>query len=138
MSAITIPQSFSDALVELAEQGAPKEMCALLVGKRDDMNTIITDIILVDNVDKNPQTRFSIASEDLLEGYKLAQSNGEDIVGIFHSHPKSEAKPSKTDIQYMTANPVVWVIHSVRDNEMRAYTLDKSGNSSEITLDLKP
>ena len=138
MNSITLPQTFAEALIIMAKQCAPSESCALLVGVRSKENTIVKNIILTENRDSKPHTRFSIAPEDIIEGYKIAKQSGEKIVGIFHSHPNTEAKPSVTDIRYMTANPVVWSIYSVRDNNMRAYELDKSGSSTEITLIRKP
>lgn len=129
-----MPQVYYDALVELAEQCAPEESCALLVGKQEGGGATVTDIILAKNVDKNPKVQFSIAADELISGYKIAQSTGDDIVGIFHSHPDSEARPSHTDLKYMAANPVVWAIHSVRDGKMRAFWLDESGESREVAM----
>lgn len=131
-----MPQTYADTLVSLAEHCAPEESCALLVGRLKDGCATVTDIILTQNVDKRPHVRFSIAPDELIMGYKTAQRCGNDIVGIFHSHPDSEAKPSRTDMEYMAANPVAWVIHSVRDNAMRAYHLDESGNSAEMVLSI--
>ena len=46
------------------------------------------------------------------------------VVGIFHSHPKSEPSPSNTDIKFMKGNPVPWVIYSGLTNDMKAYLLE--------------
>ena len=35
-----------------------------------------------------------------------------EVIGIFHSHPNSDAFPSKTDKKFMQSNPVVWIIYS--------------------------
>jgi Predicted metal-dependent protease of the PAD1/JAB1 superfamily len=35
-----------------------------------------------------------------------------DVIGIFHSHPNSDAYPSNTDKKFMQSNPVVWIIYS--------------------------
>jgi len=47
-----------------------------------------------------------------------------EVVGIFHSHPNSEAYPSDTDKKFMYSNPVVWVIYSAISNEFKAYVLE--------------
>ena len=54
----------------------------------------------------------------------MAEKNGLDIIGIFHSHPKSEPSPSNTDIKLMKGNPVPWVIYSGLTNDMKAYLLE--------------
>ena len=47
-----------------------------------------------------------------------------EVVGIFHSHPNSEAYPSNTDKKFMYSNPVVWVIYSGTSNDFKAYVLE--------------
>ena len=47
-----------------------------------------------------------------------------EVVGIFHSHPNSEAYPSGTDKKFMNSNPVVWVIYSGISNDFKAYVLE--------------
>ena len=56
-----------------------------------------------------------------------------EIVGIFHSHPNSEAYPSNTDKKFMYSNPVVWVIYSGISNEFKAYVLES--NVLEILIE---
>ena len=56
-----------------------------------------------------------------------------EVVGIFHSHPNSEAYPSSTDKKFMYSNPVVWVIYSGISNEFKAYVLES--NVLEILIE---
>ena len=42
----------------------------------------------------------------------MAEEKGLDVVGIFHSHPKSLPSPSNTDIKFMKGNPIPWIIYS--------------------------
>ena len=46
------------------------------------------------------------------------------VVGIFHSHPNSEAHPSETDKKFMQSNPVIWVIYSGVDKDFKAFFLE--------------
>lgn len=137
MESISLPRTYADALIEIAKKHAPAESCALLIGRHKNAGVLVSDIMLTENIDSEPKVRFSVAPDELIECYKAAQNSGDEVVGIFHSHPSSEPKPSETDIKYMTTNPVVWVIHSVRDNIIRAYIIDdESGLSKEIVLNL--
>ena len=54
----------------------------------------------------------------------MAEEKGLDIVGIFHSHPKSLPSPSYTDMKFMKGNPIPWIIYSGLTKEMKAYLLD--------------
>lgn len=107
-----------------AVKSEPNESCALLFGKRDDKKMTIQEIFLTKNADVS-QTRFTIPNDELILGYKTAEEHGLEMVGVFHSHPASEAVPSQTDKEFMEINPVVWVIYSGVTREFRAYCEDK-------------
>ena len=123
MKEILIPDSFLADLMQHANEESPYEACAILLGNTDEETWQTTEIFLTENIDKS-EINFTISNEQLLEGYKRAEEKGLDIVGIFHSHPKSEAAPSDTDIKFMKGNPVPWVIYSGLTKEMKAYLLD--------------
>ena len=123
MKEILIPDSFLADLMQHANEESPYEACAILLGNTDEETWQTTEIFLTENIDKS-EINFTISNEQLLEGYKRAEEKGLDIVGIFHSHPKSEASPSDTDVKFMKGNPVPWVIYSGLTKEMKAYLLD--------------
>ena len=123
MKEILIPDSFLADLMQHANEESPYEACAILLGNTDEEMWQTTEIFLAENIDKS-EINFTISNEQLLEGYKRAEEKGLDIVGIFHSHPKSEAAPTDTDIKFMKGNPVPWVIYSGLTKEMKAYLLD--------------
>ena len=132
MKEILIPDSFLADLMQRANEESPYEACAILLGNTDEETWQTTEIFLAENIDKS-EINFTISNEQLLEGYKRAEENGLDIVGIFHSHPKSEASPSDTDVKFMKGNPVPWVIYSGLTKEMKAYLL----NSEIIQIPIK-
>ena len=132
MKEILIPDSFLADLMQHANEESPYEACAMLLGNTDEETWQTTEIFLTENIDKS-EINFTISNEQLLEGYKRAEEKGLDIVGIFHSHPKSEAAPSDTDIKFMKGNPVPWVIYSGLTKEMKAYLL----NSEIIQIPIK-
>jgi proteasome lid subunit RPN8/RPN11 len=71
---------------------------------------VVSHIELIQNIAES-KTSFSVDPE---VEYKLlveAEERGEDLVGIFHSHP-APPKPSSSDLRNMRLNPVVWLISS--------------------------
>ena len=132
MKEILIPDSFLADLMQHANEESPYEACAILLGNTDEETWQTTEIFLAENIDKS-EINFTISNKQLLEGYKRAEEKGLDIVGIFHSHPKSEASPSDTDVKFMKGNPVPWVIYSGLTKEMKAYLL----NSEIIQIPIK-
>ena len=97
------------------------EVCALLFGKGNRVKFVYH----TDNTDESP-VHFTISSEQLMEGYKLAANLDLDVIGIFHSHPNNKAYPSVTDKKFMKINPGVWIIYSGTEKNMKAFVLDNT------------
>ena len=132
MQKITISESQKKILSEHADNEKPNESCAILFGIIDGQKTIVKEIFLTKNIDESP-INFTISNEQLIKCYKTAEEKKMEVVGIFHSHPNSEAYPSNTDKKFMYSNPVVWVIYSGISNEFKAYVLES--NVLEILIE---
>ena len=129
---IIITESQKKILSNHAINEKPNESCAILFGIIDGQKTIVEEIFLTKNIDESP-INFTISNEQLIKCYKTAEDKKMEVVGIFHSHPNSEAYPSGTDKKFMHSNPVVWVIYSGISNEFKAYVLES--NVSEILIE---
>ncbi len=116
---IIISISDKKILTEHAENEKPNESCAILFGKDD----TVSEVFLTKNIEESP-VNFTISNEQLIEGYKIAEEKKVDVIGIFHSHPNSEAYPSNTDKKFMQSNPVAWVIYSGVNKDFKAYLLE--------------
>ena len=123
MESIVLAQKEKDKLVTHAMGEQPNESCAMLFGKKVGDNWDVKEVFLTQNNDDS-QTNFTISPEELLKGYQIAEKNQLEVVGIFHSHPNSDAIPSNTDKKFMQNNPVPWIIFSTVNNDLRAYLLD--------------
>ena len=119
MQKIKISQSDKKILSEYSENQKPNESCAILFGKKDQ----VSDLFLTENIEESP-TNFTISNDQLIEGYKIAEEKELEVVGIFHSHPNSDAFPSNTDKKFMQSNPVAWVIYSGVNKNFRAFILE--------------
>jgi proteasome lid subunit RPN8/RPN11 len=120
---IIISKAQKEILVNHASKWKPNESCAILFGSVENEKSIVKDVFLTENIDESP-VNFTISNEELLKAYKIAEEKNLDIVGIFHSHPSSDAFPSSTDKKFMFTNPVVWVISAVESNELKAFLLE--------------
>ena len=128
MRKIILKQSDKKILSQYSENQKPNESCAILFGK----NNQVLDIFLAENIDESP-INFTISNEQLLEGYRIAEDKKMDVIGIFHSHPNSDAFPSNTDKKFMQSNPVVWIIYSGINKNFRAFTLES--DIKEISIE---
>ena len=128
MKKIILKQSDKKILSQYSENQKPNEACAILFGK----NNEVLDIFLTENIDDSP-VNFTISNKQLIEGYKIAEDKKMDVIGIFHSHPNSDAFPSSTDRKFMQSNPVVWIIYSGINKNFRAFILES--DSIEIQIE---
>ena len=119
MQGIILSQSDKKTLSEYSENQKPNESCALLFGKDNQ----VSDLFLTENIEKSP-VNFTISNKQLIEGYKIAEEKELEVVGIFHSHPNSDAFPSNTDKKFMQSNPVVWIIYSGINKNFKAFLLE--------------
>ena len=123
MKCIVLTQKEKDKLITHAIERHPNESCAMLLGEKIDDAWNVKEVFLTENIDKS-QTNFTISPEELLKGYQLAEKMNLELVGVFHSHPNSDAVPSSTDKKFMQNNPVTWIIFSGVNNDLKAYLLD--------------
>lgn len=100
-----------DALHNHAESNLPLEAAALLFGRVSESSVTVNRIELVYNEASSSTTSFMVNPEEQYRLLVEAEEQGEELVGIFHSHP-APPFPSNRDQQNMKLNPVVWLIAS--------------------------
>ena len=128
MKAIFLTAAQLTKLVEVAKDALPNESCAFLLGH----NYKVVEILPMRNIDESSIT-FSIEPAELIQAYNLAESKGMQVIAIFHSHP-AKAWPSSTDIKFMEINPVVWVIYSTTESQLKGFVYDEDESIKEIDI----
>ncbi|HLO32833.1 MAG TPA: M67 family metallopeptidase [Anaerolineales bacterium] len=111
------------------DRQAPLEACGLLAGKQDQ----VEKVLLVQNQAQSP-VRFVMDPYEQLQAFDWIESNGLDLLGIFHSHPAGPETASATDIAE-AAYEVVHLIWS-RDQsrwQARGFWLE-NGNATAVEL----
>jgi proteasome lid subunit RPN8/RPN11 len=131
---IILTESQKKILSNHADKENPNESCAILFGTTEKQRAIVKEIFLTENIEKSP-VNFTISNEQLIKCYKTAEEKKMEVVGIFHSHPNSEAYPSETDKKFMFNNPVVWIIYSGISEKFKAYVLES--DVLEILIDVR-
>src|SRR3954447_21446170 len=92
-ASISVPRSVLDEIVGHAREDLPNECCGVLTG--DD--GVIKALERTENEFASPMS-YRISSDEIFRAYKAAAERGEDIVGFYHSHVRSHAYPSQTDL----------------------------------------
>lgn len=123
MQKIILTKSQQQLLSNHADNERPNESCAILFGTEDEKEIKVEKIFLTKNIEKSP-VNFTISAEQRLEADKMERELELKIIGIFHSHPDSNAYPSSTDKKFMELNPVIWIIFSGTSRDFKAYVLE--------------
>jgi proteasome lid subunit RPN8/RPN11 len=106
---IRIKSAAKERMIEHSQREAPRECCGVLGGR----NNVICTVYPLRNVAGNPETRYEAAPEDLFQASKMIREKGEELIGVYHSHPRSEAFPSPTDVQLAFYPDAVYFIVSL-------------------------
>lgn len=111
-----------DEIVAHAVGDAPNECCGIVSTDQD----VAVRVYRTTNVRPQPKFGFEIDGHELLEIYNETEDAGLERA-LYHSHPRSEPKPSQTDINLADRWPgVVWIIvgHASTEPEVRAWKID--------------
>ena len=93
---ITLQRSQRDQILAHAKQADPAECCGLIGGAE----RRVTSIYPLHNVAADPNVAYEAAPEDLFAAQRQMRDRGEELLAIYHSHPRSaEPAPSETDVR---------------------------------------
>jgi len=105
---LEIPRDLHDAMVAHCVREAPLECCGILGG----VSPRVTSFHPLRN-DAASETRYNADPNDLITAYISLRERGAEILAIYHSHPRWEAVPSRTDLQENHYGPVPRIIVSL-------------------------
>ncbi len=106
-----IARSLVEEIIEHARQDLPNECCGIV--STNDGTAV--EVYRARNTFESP-LRFEIDSRDLIRIYTAVESAGQALGSMYHSHTKSPAYPSQTDVNFAQDWPgLVWLIVSLAD-----------------------
>jgi desampylase len=97
---------------------------------------VVTRVIRCANVHPLPTTRYVIDPREQLKAFRSIDAAGEELLGIYHSHPVSQAYPSPTDRAEAHYPDAVYVLVSVRTStpEVAAFRIGADEFIKTVTL----
>jgi [CysO sulfur-carrier protein]-S-L-cysteine hydrolase len=129
-----ISQSLIDEMVAHAREDLPNECCGMIGGRDGEA----TKIVRVENAAASP-LRYEMGPQGQYDALKEIEGAGEELVGIYHSHTRSAAYPSQTDVNEAVMWPEqVYVIVSLENSEapdVKGYSL-KDMKIADVDLDV--
>lgn len=120
---LKITEAVKAMIEKQALDSRPHECCGLLAGKG---NLIIAACPLRNEADK-PETQYFAAPEDMFAAMRRMREAGQEMLGIYHSHPRTQAYPSPTDVEMAFYPEAIYFIISLEPRiEMRAFKINNS------------
>jgi [CysO sulfur-carrier protein]-S-L-cysteine hydrolase len=117
-----IAQALIDEMVAHARADLPNECCGMVGGSGGAANVVIP----VKNAAASP-LRFEMDPQGQYDALKAIEGGGGELLAIYHSHTKSAAYPSQTDVNQAVNWPdAIYVIVSLQDEgdpDVKAYWL---------------
>ncbi|MCW2714333.1 MAG: peptidase [Frankiales bacterium] len=111
-----------DRIEAHARRDHPDECCGVIAA-RDGRATRLFEM---ENAERSP-TGFTFDSAEWLRVYRDVDDADETFLAVYHTHTKTEAYPSRTDIGWAATTPFDhWLLVSTRDPdelERRSYSI---------------
>ena len=121
-----------DEMFAHAREASPTECCGLVGGVNNRAQTVYR----LRNVAVNPLVGYEAAPEELFAAQRSMRERGEEILGIYHSHPRSsEPVPSATDVRLAYYPSAIYFIIglSAGHEALRAFRIsERDGRWEEI------
>jgi len=104
---------------------------------------VVEDIRPMENARfDSPENRYLIRPEQLLRIIREVETNDQDVVGFYHSHPDVAAVPSAFDREHAWPGYAYLIVRVVsgRPRETRAWALteDREFAEAEMTIEKSP
>jgi proteasome lid subunit RPN8/RPN11 len=147
-AALRFPLALRQELLTLAREGDPDEVCGILGGTAGEISRVFPVRNTADDVDaargvfRDRQTgvatgghrpvHYYMDPRDQLRVYNELDALGLDVVGYYHSHTHTEARPSPTDIRLATDMTPYYVLVSLtHEPNVRAWRILKEDPAAE-------
>ncbi|MGA8224566.1 MAG: M67 family metallopeptidase [Candidatus Acidiferrales bacterium] len=131
---IRIQSGLPEQLLVHAQRNVNEECCGLLAGSGGE----ITHAFPATNAAADTASAYEIAPEELFHLMREIRAAGLELLGIYHSHPTGENKPSQRDIGRAYYPAAAYFIISPRagaTNPICAFAIT-NGQASELEIQI--
>jgi len=135
-STISIPRTLANRLLSLAQLNPNIEICGLIACAKNKDKNKQYKVYPVNNIATNNECVFEMDPQQQISAFKKIRENQQSLFAIYHSHPNSDALPSKKDINDSAYNDALNIIISLKTKgviDMRGYFYNED-NAQKIKL----
>jgi len=126
---IRVPHSINQQMIAHAQEGFPLEVCGILGGTGCEVSVRYP----MTNTDASNE-HFMMDPKEQFAVVKDLRAKGLTMLGIYHSHPESPARPSEEDIRLALTPGVSYLIISLMDQKepvLKSFTIEQGKVASE-------
>jgi len=155
---VKFPTELREQLIDHARAGDPEEVCGILAGRDGRIERVFPVRNSADEVGAErgvfrdrasgavsagrKAVHYYMDPRDQLRVYNEIDALDLDLIGYYHSHTHTEARPSPTDIRLATDLAATYVLVSLQDGHpvVRAWRIskirpeDETGELTELQL----
>ena len=130
---LVLPAAIAAEMLAHAAAEMPNEACGLVAG--DAAQGLATRFHPARNAAESPYV-YELHPQDLVRLVHGIEADGFDLVAIFHSHPRTDAVPSPTDLRDAECTVVSIVAGVVAGRRLlRAWRI-RDGRAREVVLQI--
>jgi proteasome lid subunit RPN8/RPN11 len=122
---ITLTRAHVDEMYAHARAASPAECCGLIGGE---VNGAAQAIYRLRNVARDPLIAYEAAPEELFAVQREMRVRAEQLLGIYHSHPRSpEPTPSGRDVRLAFYPSAIYFIIGLSETQatLRAFRISE-------------
>jgi [CysO sulfur-carrier protein]-S-L-cysteine hydrolase len=112
---LLLRKKFLDEMVCHCLQAFPLEGCGMIGGTAGEDGTAVVHAVYPAGNRAASARVYEVEPSDLLRSDREAEASGGQILGVYHSHTHTDAKPSPTDITRAPDPGWHYVLVSLRD-----------------------
>lgn len=133
---LMLPAVLAWAMLDHARSELPNEACGLVSGIVQ--TGMAVEFHPAQNSERSP-LRYNVHPDDLLRITLEIEAAGRDLLAIFHSHTRTPAVPSATDLRVAMYPEPIYVLATLADpaatpeGALRAWRI-RGGRSVEVSL----
>jgi len=128
---IKIPREVIDRIILHGKVEAPIEACGYLAGRGEEVQVLVP----MTNAE-NSDAHYSFDPEEQFAALDKAKAEDLELIAAYHTHPITPARMSDEDIHLAYDTEIVYVIYSLKFNNLRAFRINGEKQVREITIEV--
>ena len=134
---ITLTKQRAGEIIAHAREANPHECCGLVGGNE---SGVAKSVYRLRNMAADSLVTYEAAPEDLFSAQRQMRERGEQLIAIYHSHPRAtDPCPSETDVRLAYYPNAVYLIVGLGNREpcLKAFSIsEREGNWQPAELQM--